>query len=488
MWMVLAKLAERSLGLVSMLILARVLVPQDFGVVAMAMSFVVLLEMMSAFGFDTALIQKQTKDRPHWDTAWTFNVLIGALIALAMVLGANVAASFFNEPRLVAVLWVLAIGSFAQGLQNIGLVAFRSEMQFDREFRFLTAKKLIGFAITVPLAFILDSYWALVIGQTAGRVLSTALSYWVHPYRPRFTLSAAANLMHFSKWMFLLNIIHFVKDRSASLVVGRIAGATPLGAFTIAHEVATLPSTELVAPINRAVFPAYAKLAKEGVEHLRREYLSVIGMIVLMATPAVLGLAVTSPVLVPVMLGPNWLEAIPVLTLLSLFGYTYIIQSNAQAAYLALGRVDIPTWLNGVHAVIQLAALIPLTSLYGLKGAASAYLLTAVIMIPASLGVIFRILGVSVASFARQVWRPIAAATLMYVVVWRFIDHFPQPTTTLEGLPLLIAAVVLGAVTYIGTVFVLWQLLGRPDGAEKILTGKVFDALRRFGWHKQTSS
>lgn len=479
-WMVLAKLAERSLALVSMLILARALVPQDFGIVAMAMSFVALLEMLTAFGFDVALIQKQTKERGHWDTVWTFNVLLGLVIAALMIACAGLVADFFDEPRLVEVMWVLAIGPAVQGLQNVGLVAFRTEMQFDREFRFLTTKKLFGFAVTVPLAFILDSYWALVIGQTFGRIAGTALSYWVHPYRPRLTLVAARDLFHFSKWMLVLNIIHFLKDRSATWVVGSMTGPAPLGAFTVSYELATMPSTQLVAPINRAVFPAYARLAQQGVEPLRREYLSVIGMIVLLATPAVLGIAATAPLLVPVMLGPKWMEAVPLLSMLAIFGYTYIVQSNAQAAYLALGRVDIPTKVNGVHALVQLAALIPLTKAYGVNGAAFAYLATTIVMIPASLGVALKMMQIRVRVFAREVWRPIAAAAMMYFAVRAFIGAGATPTTGFAALPALLAALALGACVYIGVVLALWRLCGMPQSAERAAFDKFVAVVSRL--------
>ncbi len=465
-WMVLAKLAERSLGLISMLILARLLVPQDFGIVAMAMSFVALLEMLSAFGFEVALIQSQTKDRGHWDTAWTFNVLIGVAIAVGMIVFATPVAVFFDEPALVDILWVLAIGSAAQGLQNIGLVAFRTEMQFDKEFRFLTMKRVLGFVVTIPLAFILESYWALVIGQTFGRVASTALSYWIHPYRPRFSLVASGALFHFSKWMFALNIIAYLRDRSANWVIGRVAGPAALGAFTISYELATLPSSELVAPINRAVFPAYARLAKEGIEPLRREYLSVIGFIVLLATPAVFGMAATASVLVPVMLGEKWMEAVPVLTLLAIFGYSFIIQSNAQAAYLALGRLDVPAKVNIAHTTLQLIALIPLTLQYGAVGAAVAYLATAAIMIPVSLGVVLRMLEIRTMTFIREVWRPIVAATAMYLGVTCFLAPFPTHTTSASALLALIGAVSLGAFIYLASVLLLWVVCGRPEGAE----------------------
>lgn len=327
---------------------------------------------------------------------------------------------------------------------------------------------------------ILESYWALVIGQTVGRIVSTGLSFWVHPYRPRPSLAAARDLFHFSKWMLLLNLVQYVKDGSANWVIGRFAGPASLGAFTISYEIATLPSSELVAPINRAVFPAYAKLAREGVAALRQEYLSVIGIIVLLATPAVLGVAATSPALVLVMLGPNWTPAIPVLTLMAFFGYTHVIQSNAQAAYLALGRVDIPAKLNSVNAVIQLAALIPLTKTYGVIGAAFAYLLTAAVMIPASLGVVLKMLRIPVLDLLRVVWRPIAAAAVMYAGVARCLQLFPSYTTSAAALPGLISAVTVGAAIYLSMVVALWLLCGKPDGAERIVFRKSRDLVSRI--------
>lgn len=478
-WMVLAKLVERSLGLVSMLVLARVLVPHDFGIVAMAMSFVALLEMLSAFGFDMTLIQKQTTQRRHWDTAWTFDIILGVCIAGIMIAGASSVAAFFKEPALANVLCVLAIGSAAQGFQNIGLVAFRTEMRFDREFRFLTAKKLIGFCITVPLAVILDSYWALVIGQTVGRIASTALSYWVHAYRPRLSLAATKELFHFSKWLLLISCIGYLKERSSDWVIGRMAGPASLGAFNVSYELASLPGTELVAPINRAVFPAYARLAAESLEALRREYLSVISVIVLLAVPAVLGVAATASLLVPVMLGPNWSEAIPVLMLLSFFGLTNVVQSNAQAAYLALGRADIPAKVNALHVVVQLAALIPLTSMYGVRGAAIAYLVTATVMIPLSLGVVLRMLSIPVSNFASRIWRPLTAAILMYLIVAEYLDLVGGGASGAGALAHLMAAVALGAIAYVTITFGLWLLSGRPPGAEQLALDKALQVCGR---------
>ena len=169
-WMVLFKLIERSVGLISTLILVRLLIPEDFGLLAMALSITTALELLGAFGFDMALIQNQKAGRDHYNTAWTFNVIFAFSSAAILVAIAIPAAIFYHEPRLEAVIYFLALGSFVKGFENIGVVAFRKELEFNKEFKFLIGKKIASFAITVPLAFILKSYWALVFGILVGNV------------------------------------------------------------------------------------------------------------------------------------------------------------------------------------------------------------------------------------------------------------------------------------------------------------------------------
>lgn len=190
-WMVALKLVERSLGVVSTVILARLLTPQDFGLVAMAMVFIAVVEILQAFGFDVALIQDQHASREHYDSAWVLNVLLACLGTALLVAGAKAVSVFYDEPRVQAILYCLAVGAFVQGFENIGIVAFRKELTFDKEFRFQLAKKVMGFVVTVSLALIYRSYWALVIGAVVGRVVGVVLSYSAHPFRPRFTLGHA---------------------------------------------------------------------------------------------------------------------------------------------------------------------------------------------------------------------------------------------------------------------------------------------------------
>jgi lipopolysaccharide exporter len=472
-WMVGFKLLERSLGVLSTLILARLLLPADFGVVAMAMAFVALLELLTAFNFDVALIQKQTSERTAFDTAWTFNVLFGLLVAVLMLALSWPAARFYAHPELVPVVCVLAIGSAVQGFENIGVVAFRQELRFDREFRFLLGKKLIMFFTTVPLAFVLRSYWALVAGIVTGRIAGVALSYYVHPFRPRFSLKARHELMHFSKWLIGLNLLGFLKERSADLIIGRTLGAHSLGLFSVSYEISNMPATELVAPINRAVFPVYAKIGKDRAQ-LGREYLSVMAMIVLLAVPAVAGIASIASLLVPVVLGPHWLDAIPVLSLLAFFGITQVMQSNAYAVYLAIGRPDLQVKLTVAHVLVLIASLVTLISWRGVQGAAEAFLITALIILPVSFGLILSKLDLKVTALLDRLWRPILASTVMFFAVRAFVlDHPAQGPVTIGTVLYLLAAVALGAVIYVACVAVLWILAGRPEGAEAVIARRL---------------
>lgn len=471
-WMVLFKLAERTLGVISTLILARLLVPADFGLIAMATAFVAMLELLGAFGFDIALIHRQDATRAHYDTAWTFNVAVGALLAVAVVAASGPIAAFYREPAVQPLICTLALGSLAQGFENIGVVAFRKELAFDKEFRFQVAKKLAMFLVTVPLAFVLRSYWALAAGIVTGRVVSVFLSYRVHAYRPRLTLAAAADLARFSKWLLLNNVLAFARERAADFVIGRTHGSRALGLYNVSYEIANLPTTELVMPINRAVYPAYARMSGDA-EVLRTGFLSVLAMIAFFTVPAGAGIAATAHLLAPVVLGHQWLDAVPLIELLALFGVTMSLQTNSYSVYLAIGKPHLQTAMSALFLLFMLPAMIELGVRYGAFGAAQACLFAGLAILPLNYATVMRHLRIGVAPVLRLLWRPLVAAAGMFWGVREFLALAAAPGYGLEGLVWLIGAVVLGCGLYFALVLVLWRLAGRPAGAESAILTRL---------------
>lgn len=467
-WMLGAKFFERSLGFVSTLVLARLLMPEDFGLVAMATSIWALLEIFTAFGFDMALIRDRGATREHYDTAWTFEVLLGAAIAALLAGLAVPTAAFFGEPRLVAVMLALAAAAAVQGCENIGVVAFRKELDFRREFLFLGLKKLAMVVTTISTALVLRNYWALVAGMLVGRAMGVGLSYALHPFRPRLSLLRARELVGFSKWLLLTNLIGFVRTRFADFVIGRLSGASVLGIYSVGAELARLPTTELVAPINRAVFPAYALIASD-LAALRREYLSVLGMIALVGLPAALGIAAVAPVAVATLLGGKWLPAIEVVQVLAVAGALHTLLSNSYSLFIAIDKPWIQAGVGAVHAVLLVLMLPVLGATMGLRGVLVATLVASCVLFPLSFAFVMRELGLAAADLARVLWRPALGSASMYAVVSLHVSALGALADPLA----LAEAVALGGACYTGAVAALWMASGRCEGAEAAVLSRV---------------
>jgi len=479
LWMVSFKLLERGLGLISTLILARLLLPKDFGIVAMATSIVALLEIFSSFGMDAVLIQRQDTDRDHFDTAWTLNVLSGCAVAAVIALLALPASYFYREPRLVAVLCVLALTSVVGASENVGVVQFRRQLRFDREFRYLLTKKLVAFAVTVPLALLLRSYWALVLGIFAGRLGGVVYSYLIQPFRPRFSLRAAPEMLHFSKWLMIQNGLMFLRDRAASFFIGRLAGPAALGTFTVAAEIANMPGTELIAPMNRALLPTYARLAADP-PALRREFVASMSGIALLGIPAVAGVALAAPFIVLLALGPRWSAAQPLLEVLALFGISHVLLSNSYSAFIALGKPGLFPRMNALEVGLLLVGLMALSPPYGALGAAWAYVLAALGSLPVNFFYVARHVGLRSREFFAALWRPLVSATVMYVTGRAWGPKLAATAvSSIDALLPLLGCVALGAATYTATGLLLWLAAGRPAGAESWLLRQLRGPLRR---------
>ncbi len=166
--------------------------------------------------------------------------------------------------------------------------------------------------------------------------------------------------MHFSKWLMLHNLMSFLRDRGSDFVVGRLAGSASLGLFSVGAEISNMPGTELVAPINRAVLPAYMSIAHD-LPALRREYVSVLSMVSLLAVPAVAGCAVCAPFFVLLFLGQKWMETASLIEILAFYGITRVMQSNAYSAFLALGKPQYYVTISSIHVCVLIPLLIALT-------------------------------------------------------------------------------------------------------------------------------
>lgn len=472
------KLVDRSLGLVSTLILVRLLAPADFGLVAMAAAFIAMAELMAGFGFDIALIQNQRATSRHYHTAWTCNVVLGLAIAAALALAAQPIAAFYERPELFWVVLALALGPAVGGFENIGVVAFRKELNFAREFAFLFGRRVAGFAVTVPAAFWLRDYSALIAGALASRAAGVALSYYAHPFRPRFSLTHAAELFGFSRWMLANNVVVFLREKSTDFIIGRLHGPTALGLFNVANELSSLPLTELAAPANRALLPAFAKL-QDDADAVRTAFVNAVGLLAMIAIPASVGIAAVAPWLVPVVLGEKWLGAMGLMEVLAVSGGIITFQSPVCAILIGHGYPDRVFRCHVVFVAVLLGGLFAMPSTFGARGAAVAVLLAAVVSTPVFFLALRRTLRIPITALLRATIRPLIAAGVMYTAIRMNIPPLSPTTPVASGAALLVLAVAGGAAVYAVALSALWFAAGRPHGAEHLLARQVLHFARR---------
>jgi len=472
-WTVFFKIVDRGIGLVSTIVLARLLVPADFGLVALAMSVIAMLEVVTAVGFDTALVQRSDARREHFDTVWTLNIVLGLATGVVVVALAWPTAWLYGDSRLVSVMCVLGLRSAIRGFGNVGIIEFRRDLAFDREFRYLVLERLATtVVVTIPLAVVLRSYWALLAGSLAGTCLAVVLSYVLHPYRPRPSMAAFGELMAFSKWLILTSVLDFFYSRVADLIVGRWAGSAALGSLTLARDLARAPNRELAASIHRAVFPGYVKLAVDRAL-LRRGYLKVTSVLILVIMPASIGLSLLADPLVLILLGPKWMDVIPLLQIVSINGMLAVLLSTAHYVTLAVGMSRSTSLVMGAHACVSIPLMLWWVPRYGALGATLATLTASTVTAPLYVRLLGRAIAFGRHELLEILWRPAAGSLLMIGAVLCIKAWWAVPSSSSGQIGYVAFASGAGALVYTVTRLVTWWPRRDPESAETWMLDRV---------------
>ena len=471
-WAILMRLAVRGLGLISTLILARLLAPDDYGMIAMATVLLGAVEGITAFGFDAVLVQDQAAGRDKYDTAWTMGVIRGVVLGLAFALAAPFLADFYHEARLVPLIYLLALGTFIEGFESVGIVDFRKHLRFDRDFILQLIPRLISFIATLVLAFTLHNFWALAYGILIGRSSRVITGFVMHPYRPHFTLARWREIFKFSKWLMVNSALRFVDNSGDTLVLGRYVPPTVLGFYTIAYEISNLALTELVAPIQRALLPGYSRIATDYTT-LRATYMATFSITIMLALPIAVGIAVTASSSIPILLGEKWLAAIPLVQILSISGALRLAVANSGAAYLAIGKPAYTTMLYAGTAMVSVPLLIYGARAAGPIGAALAMTAAGAFFASANLLVLNKVIGIRLWDLAQVTVRSCVASIVMGCAVWLLQDHWPQSGPTLVLILRLATLCFGGAVVLLSVQFGLWLAAGRPLGPEQAMFNVV---------------
>lgn len=470
-WMLAMRIIVNLLGISSMVVLARLLTPEDFGLVALAGSAYSFFRLFGQFGFEMPLIHLQNASRSHYDTAWTSNVLVGFCMAGAMLAVAKPAAAFFQDDRIEHIVYAFCILALAKGFENIGVVNFRKKLAFKGDFLYFVVPKLSSVFVGITAAVVLRNYWALVIGMLASQVTTLLYSHFSQPFRPRLTLEKFSELFKFTKWLVSGRIMYYLTSNSVEIIIGRFRGPEAVGLFGIASEVSHLPSTEIAAPINRALFPSFSTISKD-LDRVRAAFVKVFAVIALLSLPAAFGIMAVAQSLVFVVFGEQWMPAASILAVLAIVGLLDGMHSLIEPVLMARGAVKTLTYIRMGHACVLIPTTITLVYFTGTLGGAYAMLISAFAALPMYLMAARAHIAIRVNEIAGCIWRPLVASVIMALAV-RGLETLiggPYDATVLT----LLTLVALGIGSYCCALGLLWLVSGKPGFPEVMLFESVY--------------
>lgn len=304
-WLVLSDAVTSGAGIVKVVLVARLLAPNDFGLFGIAMVVQRLVEAFTETGVMAALIQRRGDVRPYLDTAWTLQFLRGTFVCLALVLVAPLGGRFFDNPQAVPAIRCVGLTTLIWGLVNPAVIHLRRDLRFDLDVAWRSVGIVTSLVVAVPAAYALRSAWALILALIAGRIAELIASYYVHPYRPSFRLPwrDARELMRFGRWISVSNIAAFVETQVDSLAIGRFLGAAPLGFYQVAVQF-TGPLSRLAGHVHGVLFPAMSKLDLDDTR--RRVLLLGVETLSTMLIPLALFTTALAEPLVRFVLGQKW--------------------------------------------------------------------------------------------------------------------------------------------------------------------------------------
>jgi PST family polysaccharide transporter len=478
-WLSAARALINLGSFVGTIILARILAPADFGLVALATTMLAIVNSLTNVSLSSALVHHKDPTSDHLDTTWTLGFARGLAIAAIFAAAGHLAAMAFKEPRLVNVMYALAGSIVLSGLSNPRAIMLTKELIFWQQFMLQVSGRLVGVVVSIVAALMFRNYWALIAGTIAGQVASTAISYTVLPFRPKIGWKHGRDLFSFSMWLTLGDVINTINWKFDHMLIGAYLGRASLGYYTVGDNLAVIPTREVTTPLTATLFPAFSRLADQP-ERLASAYQSVQALVTAVALPVGVGVALVADPLVRLTMGEKWLPAVLVIQALSAVFALQTLGTLSQPLAMAAGETRLLFNRDLQAFSMRLPFIIAGMYFWGLPGVIYARVLTGSIAIVLHMQVVKRVTGLAMWTQLAANMRSLISAGLMAVAVilagLAVGDASGQ--WALVGKIALLAG--LGAVIYLGAHSLLWQLKGRPKGPESEILKVATDAMKRM--------
>ncbi|WP_025321615.1 MOP flippase family protein [Deferrisoma camini] len=458
-WTAASRWLSQATQVVVSVIVARLLSPEDYGLMGMSAAFTGFVVLFANLGMGPALVHADELDEPLVHTAVWSTLGVAAVLYVLSFAAAPMIGAFFNEPRVVPVIRVAALAFLVGPAAGV----LSAVLTHDMRFRALGCVDLAG-AWAGQMAALIAAWqgfgvWSLVAASLTQQCVRLGLLLRITRYRPRLWFDRLRFKALFSYGSNILgsNILGFFGRNADNLLIGRYLGAQALGYYDLAYQIMMRPIVYLSGTVTRPLFPALSKL-KHDKKKAAETYMQVIGFLALLTTPVMLGVASVAPEFVHVVLGEKWGPAVPLIQILAVVGALQCVGTTVGDIYQSQGRTDLmfKLYLFGTPMVVLVFWV---GVRWGVLGVALTYAAWCFAYAGLSHAIANHVIGLPNRRFLQTLLPSTLASLVMVGAVWG--GRVALTGSLPMGLPRLVVLVAVGVVVYVGVMVAL----GPPEVA-----------------------
>lgn len=417
MWSAVEKWGAQFVSTVVFLLLARLLGPETFGLVALANVFLAFMQIFLDQGFAEAIIQKDELEPEHLDTAFWTSVLMGAVFILILFVGAGFVADIYNEPQLAPIIRWMSFSFLFGGLSSVQAAILKRDMQFKVfAVRSLIATVACGVA-GIGTALAGWGIWSLVVKELVYGSVG-AISLWsISDWRPGFRFSPQHFRELFSYGINIIgfNFLNFFNRRSDDMLIGYFLGPVALGYYSVAYRLLLVMIQLLTGITAQVSLSAFSRMQKDT-KRLRDAFYEVTKYTSLISFPAFLGVVVLAPELVRVVFGEQWMPSVPVMQVLAFIGIIQSVSQFNSNILLALGK---PNWrliIQTINVVLNVITFLIVVR-WGIVAVASGFVIRGYLLYPLSIFMIKKFINIDIKRYLGQFQSAFFSALVMSALV-----------------------------------------------------------------------
>lgn len=437
-WSAISQFGRQSILFISTGVLARLLLPQDFGLMGMVLVITGFAAIFKDLGTSSAIIQKSELSESLLSSIFWINIFIGIIVTLSVALLAPLAGSYFNEPRIIPLLRCLSVSFTISSLGTVHQSLLQREMKFNILARIELISTLVSAIVGIGAAYLNFGVWSLVF-QTISLMITSLIGLWISSlWRPYFVfdVTGVKSIASFSGYLILYSTFNYFARNADNTLIGKYLGPLILGYYALSYRMMQYPLQSVSGLYGRVLFPLFSKLQNNN-EAFRDAYLKTLGFIAIITFPLMLTLAVLARPIIYVFLSEKWLPIVLPVQILCIVGMNQSLATTVGNIYIAKGKTKMMFYIGLISSVCYVISII-IGLRWGMMGVVICYAVVDILLTLPNYIVPFKYIELPVIRICEQIWRPLVCSLVMAVSIYFVADSILYFTDKVFGTIILI--------------------------------------------------